>query len=266
MRNLNVLYLSTKYSKRENLINFVKYYKKFKPGIKHRLIVCFKNLNNNELKERKKILNKINYVCFVDPSKINDHEFASIRRVSEKFDPGLIFYLSDSAYPIKKNWLKIISSKFKKKRILGCSGSMSSWATNSYYRHHKDNYLNYFYKLIYFNLFVPRFPNPHLRFNGLLFSTSDYLDFIKDKEVRNRMKAYIMESGKKGFTNHFKSKNYDILVVNSDGKYFNEKNWKLSNTYAYKKQDKLLISDHNTRDYLKLTLFQKIKKQKITWG
>ena len=33
----------------------------------------------------------------------------------QKFDPSIIFYMNDYSYPIKNNWLKIISSKYKKK-------------------------------------------------------------------------------------------------------------------------------------------------------
>ena len=64
----------------------------------------------------------------------------------------------------------------------------------------------------------------------------------------------------------FKSKKYEILVVNSDGKLFDEKKWKNSNTFAFKNQEKLLISDKDTRDYSNLNIKQKKKKQIMSWG
>ena len=266
MKKLILLYLSTRYTKQSNLKNFITNYRKFKPGIKHELIICFKNLNFDELKKRKNILKKIKYREFVDPSNKNDHEWGSIGRVSEEFNPSVIFYMNDYSYPVKKNWLKIIASKYKKKRIIGCSGSMSSWATNSYYRNFNDNYLTYFYKFFYFNLFIPKFPNPHLRANGLLFHSSDYINFIKDKKIDTKKNSLILESGQKSFTNFFKDKKYEILVVNSDGKLFKEKQWKNSNTFAFRKQEKLLISDKDTREYLNLDTRQKKKKQIMHWG
>ena len=148
------------------------------------MIICFKNLDFKELKKRKKILKKIKYTEYIDPSKKNDHEWGSIGRVSKKFDPSIIFYMNDYSYPIKNNWLKIISSKYKKKRIIGCSASMSSWATNSYFRNSKDNYFMYIYKYIYFNIFIAKFPNPHLRANGFLFHSSDYLKFIANRKLK----------------------------------------------------------------------------------
>ena len=266
MKRIIVLYLSSKYTKIINLKNFITNYKKFKPGFKHELIVCFKNLDLKELKKRKKMLKKIKHKEYIDPSTKNDHEWGSISRVSQEFNPSIIFYMNDYSYPVKNNWLKIIASKYKKKRIIGCSGSMSSWASNSYYRHYKDNYFIYFYKYFYFKLFIAKFPNPHLRANGLLFHTSDYLNFINDKKIETKINSLILESGHKSFTNFFKSKKYEILVVNSDGKLFDEKKWKNSNTFAFKNQEKLLISDKDTRDYLNLNIKQKKKKQIMSWG
>jgi glucan-binding YG repeat protein len=266
MKRIIVLYLSSKYTNTINLKNFIKFYKKFSPGIKHELIICFKNLTSKELFKRKKILKKIKHKEFIDPSVKNDHEWGSIGRVSEEFNPSIIFYMNDYSYPIKKNWLRIIASKYKKKRIIGCSGSMSSWATNSYFRNNRDNFLIYFYKYFYFNLFIPKFPNAHLRANGLLFHSSDYLKFIKDKKIETKKNSLVLESGHKSFTNFFKKMKYQILVINSDGKLFDETRWKNSNTFAFKKQEKLLISDKDTRNYLNLDTKLKKKKQIMTWG
>jgi len=58
MKKIKVLYLSSKYTKTINLKNFIKNYKKFKSGLKHELIICFKNLDLKELRKRKNILKK----------------------------------------------------------------------------------------------------------------------------------------------------------------------------------------------------------------
>jgi len=115
MKKVTVLYLSTKYTKISSLKNFILNYRKFKPGLKHKLVICFKNLDLKELKERKKLLKKIEYLEYIDPSEENDHEWGSIKRVSQRLNPSIILYLNDHSYPIKNNWLKIISGKYKKK-------------------------------------------------------------------------------------------------------------------------------------------------------
>ena len=59
MNKIKVLYLSSKYTKIINLKKFIVNYKKFKPGFKHELIICFKNLDLKELKKRQKMLKKL---------------------------------------------------------------------------------------------------------------------------------------------------------------------------------------------------------------
>ena len=48
--------------------------------------------------------------------------------------------------------------------------------------------------------------------------------------------------------------------------YLKKKKWKNSNTFVLKNQEKLLISDKDTRDYLNLNIKQKKKKQIMSWG
>ena len=98
-----------------------------------------------------------------------------------------------------------------------------------------------------------------------MFHSSDYINFIKDKKIDTKKNSLILESGQKSFTNFFKDKKYEILVVNSDGKLFKEKEWKNSNTFAFRKQEKLLISDKDTREYLNLDQDKK-EKQIMHWG
>ena len=63
-----------------------------------------------------------------------------------------------------------------------------------------------------------------------------------------------------------KKKKFNILVVNSDNKLFNEKNWFKSETYAYKEQSKKIMSDNHVRKYIKLNKEKKAKKSKTVWG
>ena len=58
----------------------------------------------------------------------------------------------------------------------------------------------------------------------------------------------------------------ETLVVNADGKKFNEINWMDSETYAYRNQKKLIISDNRTRKFDKLNKTLKLKKQLLVWG
>ena len=60
-----VIYLSSKYSKSSDLKKFIRFYKKFKAGSKHKLLICFKQLSKKELTKRLRILKTNDY--FIDP-------------------------------------------------------------------------------------------------------------------------------------------------------------------------------------------------------
>jgi len=99
-----------------------------------------------------------------------------------------------------------------------------------------------------------------------LINSDDFSTFIKDKVITNKEDAWIIESGKFGLTNYFKSKCFKIYVVNSNGDKFKEKEWMLSETFNYKKQDKYIISDNQIRKYLNQSTFEKKISQYKTWG
>jgi len=95
---------------------------------------------------------------------------------------------------------------------------------------------------------------------------SDFYTYIKDKQIFSKLDAWEIESGKKSLTNYFRNKDYDILLVNSDGSCFNEKNWLYSETYNYLNQTKGIISDKHSRKYSNLDNDQKKIYQFYTWG
>ena len=71
---------------------------------------------------------------------------------------------------------------------------------------------------------------------------------------------------KNSLTNYLKKLNYNIYVINSDGKRFSEKYWKNSQTYNYSEQNKSIISDKHIRKYHSLDNNEKLKFQFDTWG
>ncbi len=93
-----------------------------------------------------------------------------------------------------------------------------------------------------------------------------FLDFINKKKITNKFDAWKIESGKNNLSIFFKNKNLEVLVVNSDGDKYLEKNWKLSETYNYFNKSKLIISDKHTRKYDTLNIEDKLLSQYNVWG
>ena len=69
LSNKIVCYLFTAFDKREKLISFIRHYRKNKPGLNHKLVICYKLLDTKEIIKTRKYLKNINYIEFIDPIK-----------------------------------------------------------------------------------------------------------------------------------------------------------------------------------------------------
>ena len=134
------------------------------------------------------------------------------------------------------------------------------------FRNKNDNYFKAIFKIIFFYLNVPKFPNAHVRATGFLIHANDFITFMKNKIVRTKLQSFLIESGYNGLSNFFIRKKYKIFIINKNGKKFNLKNMRDSLTFAYGKQNKYLISDNHIRNYLRLSIKDKLKRAKQTWG
>ena len=266
MKKIVIGYLSSGYVKTSCLKSFLDSFKKFNPGYPYELVICFKKLSNIEKIKRLKLVKHMKVEIFNDKNVKNDHEWGTLKRLCELKKNKIIFWMNDHGYPQKKNWLKIIMRHYKENRFLGTSGSCSSHYSNSFYRHNEDNYLDTFFKIVYFFFTVPKFPNCHVRTNGFLIRSKDFLEFIKDKFVDSKLKSFLIESGYNSITNFFLKKRYKILIINRNGKKFSLNKMRNSQTFAYGNQDKYLISDNHIRQYLTFSLRDKKIKSKQVWG
>ena len=101
-----VCYLLTKFDNKKTLLNFIYNYKKNNSGLKHNLLICFKLLNSIQINSFKNILSNIEYIDYIDNSKLNDYDLGSYMRVAQKYPSFIILFLNSHSYPIRKNWLK----------------------------------------------------------------------------------------------------------------------------------------------------------------
>ena len=265
-KKIIVAYLSTKYVDKKALKRFINNYKKNISSCKHSLLICYKNLDDKELIKRIKIAKKIKHIEFIDPELSNDHEWGTMYRIGKKYKKTNILWMNDHSYPNKKCWLKVLSNYIQPNRIIGCSASYSSHYSNSFYRKPEQSYFNYIINIIKTSFYFFSFPNPHLRSNGMLFYSNDFVKFMKNRTVRSKFDSYCLESGKNSLTNYFIKKNYDVVVVNGDGNIYFKEDWPKSDTFAFKKKNNLLISDNQTRAYNKLKKKLKIRRRKEVWG
>jgi hypothetical protein len=266
IKKILVSYICTPYVNDDIFLKFIKSYKKYTPGVDHKLLICFKNLDKNKIKYLKSKITNLNYIEFIDTFSGNDWDFMSFYRIAKKYKDYLIFFLNNQCLPIKKNWLLLMSSNYKSKRILGTSGSYESISSRGFLRNYNENIFSYIYRVIKYLINFPLFPNPHIRTSNFMISAKDYIQYKFEDNYCTKFDSWKTESGRNSITNFFKKKGFEILIINSDGRAYSEKEWKFSETYCYKNQNKLIISDKRTRKYKKFSVQDKRIKTEIVWG
>ena len=267
MKKIIVIYLISVYDKKENLTNFIKYYKRFNSGAKHKLLICFKNFKKEDPIFKNPSLKLIKYIKYIDNNNFNDYDWGSYRRIAKIYNENIIFFMNCHSYPLVKNWLKFFVNHYKPKTLLGPCGSYESMVKNPI---NSINEKNYFKSILYsISNFVdfPLFPNPHIRSNCFMLSAKDLLSLKATNKYRFKKKStWIDESGRNGMTNQLLKKNFSIFIINHDNKKFDIGDFKKSETYAYKEQSKLIISDKFTRQYQHSNKIKKNIIKKNIWG
>jgi hypothetical protein len=92
IRKILVAYICSPYVDEKIFFKFIKNYKTYTPGIKHKLLICFKNLAKDKIKYFKSRLANLNYIAFQDRRHRNDWDFMSFYRIAKKYKDYLIFF------------------------------------------------------------------------------------------------------------------------------------------------------------------------------
>ena len=201
-----VCYLYTVFDERKKLLDFVKFYKKFKSGLKHQLVICFKLLNNKEIKKLKKLLKGIKYTEFIDPHVNNDWDFGSYKRVAKTFYDQDILFLNSHSYPVCNNWLKKLFLYKTKKTVITPTASYESIVDSIKLKNKFHKIIRYLIRKYRFTKNFDKFPNPHIHTSSFLINSKIFYDYVKDKKLRNKEDTLRIESGKKSLTKYLKKK------------------------------------------------------------
>ena len=261
-----VCFLFTVYDHDQKLINFIRHYKRFNAGINHHLVVCYKLLSLNKIIKLRRYFANIKHEEFIDPCNLNDWDFGSYKRVAKHFYDKDILFLNSHSYPICTNWLKKLFLYKKKNTVIAPTASYESLVDTIRLKNKYHKIIRYIVRKLRFLKNFDKFPNPHLRTSSFLINSKVFYNYIKDKKLRNKEDTLKIESGKNSLTKYLIEKKIKILVVNSDGKKYNQIDWKKSKTYMYKNQNKNIISDKYTRIYNAFSLKKKKISEKNVWG
>lgn len=262
-----VVYLAYEPYKIDNIKKFIKKYKYYNSGQKHKLVICFKKFSSkNNILAWKKVLKGINCNTFIDSHEIDDYDFGSYRRIARKFKNNIILFLNSYSYPIVNDWLKLITKHYNESTLVGCTASYASLSSSFFTQYYKINILKRMkYGLI--NLFrFPFFSNPHIRSNAFLIKGLDFLSLKFPDFIKYKIQTNMIESGWFGMTRQLKKRRFKIILAGSNGIGFSESNWRNSEAFSFKNQKNLIISDNRTRIYKNLSLNDKRRETKFHWG
>jgi hypothetical protein len=249
------------------LKQFIKSYNSYRSGYDHDLLICFKSFNKQKMSLWSSYIpNK--FIKFYDRHNVNDFDIGSFFRIAENFPNRLILFLNSFAKPKVSNWLRIFIENYHEKSIVGCHGVYAS--ISSMFLKFQIKNITKFKSIKYglkHLLHCSLFPNPHIRTNGFLINSSDFLLLkVRRKNFDKKIETNYFESGRNSISAQLRKRGFDLYIVNSDNRRFLINEWPNSDTFALGTQSKLVIEDHRTAFYEKLSYKEKIKIQKIYWG
>ena len=226
------------------------------------IYVSIKESDNQIIKEFKKI-KRVKFVFIKEKKKLGTA--GSLKELESFNIEDLLVIYSDILFNI--NLKKFIKFHFKKKNtVIAPTASYESLVDAIKLKNKFHKIIRYLIKKYKFKKNFDEFPNPHIRTSSFLINSKLFLNFIKFKQLRNKEDTWKIESGKNSLTKYLKKKGVITYVVNSDGNKFEEKNWKLSETYCYLNENKSIISDKHSRKFLKLSNYEKNIIRSRVWG
>lgn len=114
-------------------------------------------------------------------------------------------------------------------------------------------------------LTYPPFPNPHLRTNGFMIARETLLG-LKLPHFRTKPDTSIFESGRGNLSRQIWKRGGKVLVVDRDGRAWDQPGWESSATFWSGGQAGLLVADKQTRMYAYGDAARRSQLTRLAWG
>ncbi len=249
-KKIGVCYLARVAEGVEPLINFLQSYERFDSGFEHDLIIGFKESNLlSENHRAREIFSKIEHIAVVLPDI--GYDIGSYFQIAEVVSHKYLFFLNTFSEIRIEFWLKryVDALVEKKLEFLGTTASWQSSYSGKYYNLHKKiksipEFLNWIRTLWAY----PVFPSPHVRTNAFIIRRDLFIG-LKRSDFKNKGDAYEFENGRNSMTSQLRSRGFEVAVIGSDLVVYQIPEWEKSKTLWSGKQENLIVSDNQTRDY-----------------
>lgn len=262
--------------------SFLESYLRYENNVKHKLIIAFNGLYNQDVSVVEQYLNLlkssnvIDYDCKYYKEGQDIKVYKSI--AAELVDYDYFLFLNTYSIFHSDNWLeKYVKNMNSKVGVIGASGAYSSYFRSSYKKTLLDinsskgvlfkwRQIKYLFKLFLFHfLDFYNFPNPHIRTNAF-FINRELFCSLKYRDRPGKINAYSFENGRNSMTNQLKKRGLEFLIIDKVGNSYSRKQWIFCDVFWQKNQQDLIISDNQTRMYSESSPIQKLFLQNLAWG
>ncbi len=278
--NIAVIYLAWLPYGVSYLKDFLKSYSNNSSGHKHKLVFILNGIEFSEKKmidEFKELIHAADIPDFEILGFEKGQDIEIYQKVSEIINADYFLFLNTYSQFKKENWLKYYVQNWNEKvGLIGATGSYASYYSSIIeltkfglkYAPVAQKFRNikYLLKMFLFqrNKFN-RFPAPHVRTNAFFTSKKVFCTLQKGL-VENKMQAYYFENGKRSMTMQILALGYKCLIIDKFGKAYDIPDWPKSNIFWMGNQEKLLVSDNQTKKYDDSADSEKKLLKKIAWS
>ena len=185
----------------------------------------------------------------------------------------LVCLMNSYARPRRDGWLALLADAKGRPGVAaaGATGSWESHGTELGFRARwrisrswRDR-VGGIYDWARYRVLFPRFPNPHLRTNGLLCERSLVAEALRPPPA-DKEGAFVLESGRRGLSRAATRGGGELVVVGRDGRSFAAADWPDSATYRSREQENVLIADNRTEDWHRLSGEERQALALRAWG
>jgi hypothetical protein len=233
---------------------FVDSYRRYEPGVPHRLVVALKGYDEDSLPPLRAELAGVEHEeALVDPSLL---DLGTYRVLAEACDAEHACFLNTESRALADGWLARLrgAAAAPDVGIAGASGSLESMLSDA------PRWLKAARALQF-----AAFPNPHVRTNAFL-ARRELLLELDWPLVRRKGPAHRLESGRRSLTRQILDRGLRPVVVGRDGVVFDPPEWAASRTFRLDDQGNLLVADKRTEQYARADTETRGALRRAAWG
>src|SRR4051794_36449264 len=188
-----------------------------------------------------------------EPARVPEPALAlpAYAHAARRLDASHLCFVNSHSELLADGWLAKLHA------ALAAPGVGLAGATGSYETPHSINPLR--------RRRWPRFPNPHIRTNGFIVER-DLFRALHWPDVRTKVRAWELESGRAGMTAQIRARGMQAVVVDRDGTAHAPERWPDSATFRAGGQAKLLVADNRTRQWDDAGEAERARLSRLAWG